>query len=141
MSPDFIGVLAGLAFIAPAILLIRKRGYDAWAWPLILASLPLYYMLFGALAGSAELMALELLYGLPFVLIGLLLYRWTFRLALPLLALGWLSHGLYDYFHDVFFVNPGVFSWYPAFCAVIDIVVSAYLLWYWRVAETNTNTA
>jgi len=53
-----------------------------------------------------------------------------------MLALAWTSHGLYDYYHDFFFVNPGVFSWYPAFCAVVDILVGAYLfLSYRRLAN------
>jgi hypothetical protein len=45
-----------------------------------------------------------------------------------LLAIGWLSHGLYDYYHDFLFVNEGVFSWYPTFCALIDLVIGVYLL-------------
>ena len=128
MSPDLIGVLIGVPFVAAAIWLFRNRRYEDWAWPATLASLPLYYMAMGALASDSTAVMLELLYGLPYIALGIVLWRRTNPLALVLLGVAWLSHGLYDFFHDVFFVNPGVFAWYPVFCAVVDLAVGGYLI-------------
>jgi hypothetical protein len=47
------------------------------------------------------------------------------------LAIAWLSHGLYDYYHahqNFLYVNACVFSCYPAFCADVDFAVVTYLL-------------
>jgi hypothetical protein len=128
VSPELVGVIIGLGFVLPTIYLIRAKRFDAWAWPIFLATLPIYYMLFGLLALDGAVVLQELLYGLPYLLVGLLVWRLKSRPVLYLIAIAWLSHGLYDYYHDLLFVNPGVFSWYPTFCAVVDIAVGCYLL-------------
>ena len=128
MTAEIIGVIIGIAFIVPTIYFIRTKEWDSIAWPMFLVSLPVYYMLFGLLALDGKAILMELLYGLPYVLTGLLVWRMKSRLSLAIIGIAWLSHGFYDYFHDVLFVNPGVFAWYPAFCAIIDIVVGIYLL-------------
>ncbi|QFU74422.1 hypothetical protein EY643_01445 [Halioglobus maricola] len=132
MLPDsfytVFGLVFGIVFVVPTICMIRKRGLDDWAWPFFLASLPVWYMLFGVLAGDANVIALEALVGLPYFLTGYLSWRTKSRFMLCALGFAWLSHGLYDYYHDVFFTNAGVFAWYPMFCAVVDIAVGGYLL-------------
>ena len=128
MSPDLIGIIIAIAFLVPTIYVIRSRGFDAWAWPLILATLPVYYMLMGLLAMDGSAILQELLWGLPYIAVGLFVWRIRSQMALNVVAMAWISHGFYDYYHDVLFVNPGVFSWYPAFCAFVDIVVGGYLL-------------
>lgn len=128
MSPDLIGAIIGVVFVVPTIYLINKKGFDHWAWPFFLASLPLYYMLFGALVLDARAMGLELLAGLPYFLIGYLVWKVKPRLAWLVLGVAWISHGFYDCYHNYLFINPGVFVWYPAFCALVDIFVGVYLL-------------
>ncbi len=128
MLPNIIGIIIGLVFIVPTIYFIRQRRLDAWAWPLFLVTLPVWYMLFGLLAMDGTAILNELLYGLPYIATGLLVWKMKSAPVLILVAVAWISHGFYDYYHDVFFVNPGVFSWYPAFCALVDISVGGYLL-------------
>ncbi len=128
MSPDVIGMIVGIVFIIPTIYLIRKRQWDSAAWPLFLATLPVYYMLFGMLALDGSVILKELLYGVPYTLTGFLVWRIRSHWTLLVVAAGWFSHGLYDFYHDVFFINPGVFSWYPAFCALVDVAVAMYLV-------------
>ena len=128
MSPEMMGVVIGLVFIVPTIYLIRNKRWDSIAWPMFLITLPVWYMLFGVLALDAGVILKELLYGIPYFATGLLVWRMRTPAALLVVAVAWLSHGLYDFYHDVFFVNPGVFSWYPAFCALVDIAVAGYLL-------------
>ena len=133
MSSEILGLLIGTAFIFPAIFVIRNKRWDAVAWPLFLAALPIWYMLFGVLKMDATVVMMELLYGLPYLCLGLLVWRIKSSFTLVIVGLAWLSHGFYDVYHDVFFVNPGVFSWYPMFCGVVDLVAGAYLLIaYWR---------
>lgn len=128
MSPDVIGLMIGLIFIVPTIYLIRTKRWDSLAWPLFLVTLPVYYMMFGVLVLDTSVIVNELLYGLPFIIAGLLVWRIRSPGTLILVALAWFCHGFYDFYHDVFFVNPGVFSWYPAFCALVDVAVAGYLL-------------
>ena len=128
MSPEITGLLIGLVFIPPTIWFVRQKHWDALAWPAFLVTLPVYYMLFGVLAGDGWVVMKELLFGLPYVATGLIVGRIRSPGALIVIALAWLSHGFYDFYHDVFFVNPGVFSWYPSFCALVDIAVAGYLL-------------
>jgi len=133
VSPDdWIGLVIGFAFIVPTIRLIRAKGWDSIAWPLFLVTLPIYYMLFGVLAMDWSIVLKEFLYGLPYFITGLVVWRIQSRYTLVVIALAWISHGFYDFYHDIFFVNSGVFSWYPAFCAFVDIVVGGYILFSYR---------
>lgn len=128
MSPEIVGLIIGLIFVLPTIYVIEKRGYGRWAWPIFLVTLPIYYMAFGLIALDFGAVLQEFLYGVPYIITGLVLLKVRFRFAHLLIALAWLSHGFYDYYHDLLFVNPGVFGWYPAFCAIVDIAIGGYLL-------------
>ena len=98
------------------------------AWPFFLITLPVYYMLFGVLAMDGTVILTEFLYGLPYILTGLLAWRMRSQAALLVVAIAWLSQGFYDFYHDILFINPDVFSWYPAFCAIVDVTVAGYLV-------------
>jgi len=137
MSPDSIGAIIGIFFILPTIYIVQKKEMGAWVWPLFLTTLPIYYMLFGLIVMDHSAILKELLFGLPYFLTGLLAWRVKSPLTHYVLALAWLSHGFYDYYHDLFFVNSGVFDWYPAFCLLIDIAVAAYLLIYPSIVKTQ----
>ena len=128
MSPEILGLLLGIAFVLPTVFVIRRKQWDQIAWPLILLTLPIYYMLFGLLAGDMQVILLELLYGIPFILLGVVCWKMGSVWMVYVLAAGWLMHGVYDFTHDHFFENPGVFTWYPAFCALIDVFVAVYLV-------------
>ncbi|MEM7413545.1 MAG: hypothetical protein AAF430_25155 [Myxococcota bacterium] len=128
MWPDVVGAAVGFAFVAVSVPLARRYRIEALLWSLSLVALPLFYMGFGALAADGRAIGLEFLAGLPYVALGLLCWRGGFPQVKVLAGVAWASHGLYDLGHDLFFVNPGVFAWYPAFCAAIDIAVGAFLV-------------
>ena len=132
MSTLIFGLALGAAFIFPAIAFVRRKHWDASAWPLFLVTLPIWYLLFGVLAMDLTVVIKELVYGLPYIGIGLLVWRIKSDFTLVIIAVAWLSHGFYDFYHDRFFVNPGVFGWYPAFCGFVDLVAGIYLLTIYR---------
>ncbi len=125
---QILGLVIGAAFIFPAIYFIWNKRWDDIAWPLFLATLPVWYMLFGLLAMDTNVVTKELLFGLPYLCIGLLVWRIKSSFTLMLIGIAWISHGFYDIYHDAFFVNPGVFVWYPTFCAFVDFIAGGYLL-------------
>ena len=85
-------------------------------------------MLFGVLAMDGTVILTEFFLELPSIITGLLAWRMRSKAALLVVAIAWLSHGFYDFYHDILFINPGVFTWYPAFCAIVDVTVAGYLL-------------
>ncbi len=128
MSPEILGLVIAIIFFVPTILYLRKKRIEAHAWPLFLATLPIYYMLFGVLAWDLNSVLLELIVGMPYILCGLMVWKIESRTSLIIIAFAWMSHGVYDYLHNHIFVNPGVFAWYPSFCAFVDIAVGVYIL-------------
>ena len=86
-SSDVLGVIIGIVFIIPTIYFIRTKDRDRVAWLLFLITLPFYYMLFGVLAIDGTVILKEFLYGLPYILTGLLAWRTRSKAALPLVAI------------------------------------------------------
>ena len=128
---DLLGFLLGLGFIVPSFYLSRRWNIDGWFWAAALISLPFFYVGFGLLAHDGAAIRAELIWGAPYILTGalLLISRARSAGALYLLAGFWLVHAAYDVWHDLLFINPGVWEIYPAFCAAIDFSVAAYLVY------------
>lgn len=125
-----IGAIAGAAFVLFFVWGAKRLGTEGWSYAAALILLPIFYMGFGALApaNQGRLIGQEMLYGLPFFLGGVLLLVWRAPAALYLVAAFWGVHAFYDFGHDMFFENPGVWAIYPAFCAVIDGLMALYLI-------------
>ena len=85
-------------------------------------------MLFGVLAMDGTVILTEFFLELPSIITGLLAWRMRSKAALLVVAIAWLSHEFYDFYHDILFINPGVLTWYSAFCAIVDVTVAGYLL-------------
>ena len=91
-STDVLGIIIGILFIIPTIYFIRTNDWDKVAWPFFLITLPVYHMLFGLLVIEGKAILNEFLYGLPFIITGLLARRISSKAALLVVALAWLSH-------------------------------------------------
>ena len=70
-----------------------------------------------------------MIYGLPYVVAGLLFAFVGMRQSAVVVGAFWILHGLYDLMHSQLITNAGVPAWYPVFCFSVDVVVGAYLLW------------
>ncbi|RKP49853.1 hypothetical protein D7Z26_18655 [Cohnella endophytica] len=124
MLEVLVGILLGVA----SILLTRKVNRLSWLYSAVVISLPLIYVTFALVAADYAAVAMELLWGAPFIIGGAACL--LFRVEMPARIVGilWLAHAVFDVVHDRLFVNPGVPQWYPLFCAAVDVVIGGYLM-------------
>jgi hypothetical protein len=123
-----ISAAAAVVLIAPVMVLAHRYSVERQTYCAFLILLPLIYAGFGLFAAQSGVVQQELLWGIPFFFLGTLALVLGTRLPLYITAVAWIAHGGYDLLHDQFFINSGVWWWYPVACAVIDIAVGAYLL-------------
>ena len=71
----------------------------------------------------------EMIYGLPFLIVGLVFAFVSVRQSATVVGAFWILHGVYDLAHSQLITNTGVPGWYPVFCFSVDVVIGGYLLW------------
>jgi len=124
-----IEALIGAAVGVLTIWVARAIRGERWLYALGLITLPSLYASFALRAGQPAVAVQEMIYGVPYVVAGLV-FAWVgFRRSAVVVGAMWLLHGLYDLVHSRLLTNPGVPDGYPIFCFVVDAVVGAYLLW------------
>ena len=121
--------LAGVAVGVLTIVLARIIRGQRWLYSLGLLTLPSLYAFFALRAGDQAVGIKEMIYGLPFLIAGLVLAFVSVRQSAIIVGAFWILHGVYDLAHDQFITNAGVPGWYPVFCFLVDVVIGAYLLW------------
>ena len=116
-----VGVMLALAvsLFARLVGLDRDRAF----YPTVLAVVASYYDLFAVISGSSHALVSEL----AVTAIFLAAVVAGFKRNLWIVAAALLAHGLMDFVHAQFIVNPGVPAWWPAFCASYDITAAAWL--------------
>lgn len=116
---------AGLVIALAVVGLGRSAGFDKERsfYPLVLTIVAAYYILFAAMAGSAEAFAYETIGLAAFVLVAVV----GFRSNLWFVAIGLAVHGTFDFFHADFIENSGVPGWWPMFCLTCDVVLGGYV--------------
>ncbi len=123
-------LLSGILIAFFVILHFRKGALETspWAYPLLLASFPFYYFAFALFVADIPVLGQEVLSGLLFFALA----GWSIlsrqRLGLMLVGLGCLLHGVYDFYHDALFINPGMPDWWIEFCGSIDWILGIYLI-------------
>lgn len=125
MIEAFMGVAAGVLTIVTARVIRGQR----WLYSLGLLVLPGLYAFFALRAGDTAVGVKEMVYGIPFVVAGLVFASVSIRRSAVVVGAFWILHGLYDLVHGQLITNAGVPAWYPVWCFSVDIVVGAYLLW------------
>ena len=63
----------------------------------------------------------------PELAVAYIAYRARSFATLLLLAFGYAMHAAYDFSHNTFFVNAGTPTWWPEFCASVDVLIGAYI--------------
>ncbi len=124
-----IAALIGIAVGVLTIVLARIIRGQHWVYSLGLLTLPSLYAFFALQAGEQAVGVKEMIYGAPFIVVGLVFALVSVRQSAVVVGAFWILHGLYDLTHDQFITNAGVPGWYPVFCFAVDVVVGAYLLW------------
>lgn len=124
-----IGALVGIAVGVLTIVLARMIRGQRWLYSLGLLTLPSLYAFFAVQAGERAVGVKEMIYGAPFVVVGLVFAFVSVRQSAVVVGAFWILHGLYDLTHSQFVTNAGVPGWYPVFCFSVDVVIGGYLLW------------
>ncbi len=137
-----IEALIGVAVGVLTIVLARIIRGQHWLYSLGLLALPSLYAFFALQAGEQAVGVKEMIYGVPFVVVGLVFAFVSVRQSAVVVGAFWILHGLYDLTHSRFFTNAGVPAWYPVFCFSVDVVIGAYLLWLSRrISNANLRQA
>lgn len=137
-----IEAIIGAAVGVVTIVFARFIRGERWLYALGLLTLPSLYASFALRAGEQAVGVKEMIYGVPFVVAGLLFAFVSVRQSAVVVGVFWLLHGLYDLVHGQLITNSGVPVWYPIFCFVVDAVIGVYLLWLSRrVPEANLRRA
>jgi hypothetical protein len=119
-----IGVAVGVLTIVSARII---RGQH-WLYALGLLTLPSLYAFFALRAGEQAVAVKEMIYGIPFIVAGLVFAFVSVPQSAVVVGALWILHALYDLAHSRLITNAGVPDWYPVFCFSIDVVIGAYLL-------------
>ena len=124
-----IEALVGVAVGVLTIVLARGIRGQHWLYSIGLLTLPSLYASFALRVGEPAVSVKEMIYGIPFIVAGLVFAFVSVRQSAVVIGAFWILHGLYDLTHGWFFTNAGVPGWYPVFCFSVDVVIGAYLLW------------
>lgn len=98
---------------------------DRAMYPIVTLVVASYYALFAVMGGSHGALVLETLAGVVFVAAAVAGFKGSLWLVVIALA----AHGIFDLTHAALISNPGVPSWWPAFCMTYDVTAAAYLAW------------
>ena len=118
-----VGALLAFAvgLFATATGLDRDRAF----YPTVTIVIAYLYALFAVMGGSTNALVLETVAGTAFLVAAVL----GLRSSLWIVAVALAAHGLFDLVHGRIITNPGVPTFWPAFCGAYDLTAAAYLAW------------
>ena len=120
-------LLVGAVLAMAVGLFARASGLDRDRafYPTVAIVIASYYALFAVIGASTRALVLESLIGGAFLAVAV----FGFRSSLWLVVVALAAHGVFDLVHGTVVSNPGVPSWWPAFCLAYDVTAAAYLAW------------
>lgn len=129
---NFYALVIGIAIVAYVIIRFKQNGLEKtkWAYPVFLATFPLYYFAFAIYAQDTQALGYEALIGVAFFSIAFFAYKSSKKASALLVGSGSILHGVYDAYHEELFVNPGTPEWWLEFCGSIDIILGVYLIYF-----------
>jgi len=120
-----LAVGALLAFAVGLFATATRLDRDRAFYPTVTIVIAYLYALFAVMGGSTNALVLETVAGTAFLVAAVL----GFRSSLWIVAVALAAHGLFDLVHGRIITNPGVPSFWPAFCGAYDLTAAAYLAW------------
>jgi hypothetical protein len=120
---------AGVLLAPVVVLLFKASGLEEarWAYPVLLAEFPVNYWIFAIYGSDSAALLKEFLVGLVFLAVAYTAYKFKSFVTLLFLAFGYVMHAIYDFSHNFFFINAGAPTWWPEFCASVDVLIGAYV--------------
>jgi uncharacterized protein DUF6010 len=120
--PVVVGVL--LAVGIAALGKFTRFDEDRSFYSTVLVIIASYYVLFAVLGGSGHALVWELIIVVAFSTVAII-----GALFLPtLVGTAIVAHGLFDIVHDVLIENSGVPTWWPSFCASVDVLLGIWVI-------------
>lgn len=117
--------IIGVSLALAVSVLARVIGFDRDRafYPTMTIVIASFYGLFAVAGGTRDVLAVESVMIVGFVVIAAL----GFRFNLWLLVAALFAHGIFDFFHGHVISNPGVPLWWPMFCLTYDITAAGCL--------------
>jgi hydrogenase-4 membrane subunit HyfE len=121
--PYVIGIVlsAGVAVFARYVGFDRDRAF----YPTVMIVIAAYYVLFAAMSGSVQTVAIESAVMVLFVAAAVAGFKSSAWIVVVALA----GHGVFDAVHGYVIENAGVPTWWPAWCLSYDLGAAAILAW------------
>ena len=130
--PLVVGVLLAIAIAALAK--FTRFDEDRSFYSTVLVIIASYYVLFAVLGGSRHALVWELVIAIVFSTVAIL-----GALFFPtLVGIGIVAHGVFDLVHDSIIENAGVPTWWPIFCASIDVLLGLWVVVLSRLPRTSS---
>jgi hypothetical protein len=128
---SIVALVTGVVIAIAVVVLFKAWGLETtkWAYPVLLAEFPINYWAFAIYGSDPAALFKEILVGLAFLAVAFIAYKFRSLVTLLLLAAGYALHAAYDFSHDWFFANAGVPTWWPEFCATVDVLIGAYIVY------------
>ena len=118
-----VGALLAVAvsLFAAGVGLDRDRAF----YPTVTIVVASLYALFAVMGASTPVLLNELMAGAVFVVAAV----YGFRSSLWIVAVALAAHGVFDFVHGRLIANPGVPTWWPAFCGAYDVTAGVAMAW------------
>lgn len=130
-----VGTVCGLA--VGLIGTLSGMDRDGAFYPTVLIVIAAYYVLFAALEPSFPVVAFEVAVAIGFSVAAIV----GFRKTLWVVVVALVAHGLFDLGHALFVDNPAVPTWWPGFCAAVDLFAGAWLAASLMIRSTSTQAS
>jgi hypothetical protein len=116
-----IGIVLAFAVCIFALLTGFDRGRVFYSTMVMVVAQ--YYILFAVMGASRSMLLAECAGATAFIVLAII----GFKKSLWIIAAALAGHGIYDFFHHMLILDPGVPVWWPGFCMSFDVLAGGFL--------------
>ncbi len=113
----------GIAAAVCPFAMLSGFGRERAFYPMLLAVVGHYYILFAAMGSSGPVLALECLPAAAFPALAII----GFKKSLWVTAADLAGYGIFDFFHHLLIQNPGFPGMVAGFCMSFDVLAGGFL--------------